>query len=133
MFVRFTKTDLIEARLSIRGVHNLPEPAPEPLIVKGLVTVKSFYETTFSEVTGKPVYIRNYTIVFRDAARVLWTQHFPTALYADASMEDVIMAQIPEGISLEMDWPPLFEKQPMIFLGLGNGEFQSSFYDFLIW
>jgi len=133
MFVRFTKTDLIEARLSIRGVHNLPEPAPEPLIVKGLVTVKSFHETTFSEVTGKPVYIRNYTIVFRDAARVLWTQHFPTALYADASMEDVIKAQIPEGISLEMDWPPLFEKQPMIFLGLGNGEFQSSFYDFLIW
>ncbi|MCX5847203.1 MAG: hypothetical protein NTW12_12750 [Deltaproteobacteria bacterium] len=133
MFLCFTKPDLIEARLSMQGVHNLPEPAPEPLIVKGLVTGKSFRETTFSGVTGNPVYIRYYKIEFQDAARVLWTQHFPTVLYADASMEDVIKAQIPEGISLEMNWPPLNEKQPMIFLGLGNDQVRSSFYDFLIW
>jgi len=47
-------------------------------------------------------------------------------------MEDVIKAQVPEGLSVEMDWLPLQDKDPMIFLGLGDGQDQCSFYDFLL-
>ena len=36
LFLRFIQPDPIEVRLSIRGVHNLPKPPPEPLVVTGL-------------------------------------------------------------------------------------------------
>jgi len=129
----FAKQDLIDARLTIQAVYNLPDPAPEPLIVRGLVTRKSFRETSFVGVTGQPVYVRNYSITFRDPARVLWTQHFPTALYTNASMETVIRAQVPESVSLDIDWLRLMDKDPIYFLGLGDGQNRCSFYDFLMW
>ena len=50
LFPKFTRRDPIEARLSIRGVYNLPKPPPEPLIVNGLVTWKSVREVAFEKV-----------------------------------------------------------------------------------
>jgi hypothetical protein len=133
LFYAFTGQDRIDARLSIQAVHNLPTPAPNPLIVKGLVTRKSVREVDFEEVEGQPVLVRRYEIHFRDAARVLWRQHFPTALYVNAKMTDVIEAQIVEGISLEMEWDALDAICPVICLGLGASGNGASFYDFLMW
>lgn len=129
---RFSDSDLIDAALSIQAVYHLPQPTPDPMLVKGLVTKKFFRETDFVDVRGNPVYLRNYTIAFRDPARVLWTQHFPTVLYADASMKKVIQAQVPDGMWLDIDWLAINDEKPMYFLSLGDGDYDSSFYDFLM-
>ena len=133
LFPKFTKLDQIEARLSIRGVYNLPSPAPEPLMVKGLVTWKSVSEVAFEEVKGHPVLLRHYTIHFQDVAQVLWRQHFPTALYPDAKMSDVIKGQLVKGVTLEMQWDTLEKEQRMICLSQGAVRNGASFYDFLMW
>jgi len=133
LFPDFTKLDQIEARLSIRGVYHLPSPAPEPLMVKGLVTRKSVREVAFEEVKGHPVLLRHYTIHFQDVAQVLWRQHFPTALYPDAKMSDVIKGQLVKGVTLEMQWDTLEKEQRMICLSQGAARNGASFYDFLIW
>jgi hypothetical protein len=133
LFSRFTRPDQIEARLSIQGVYNLPLPRPEPLVVKGPVTWKSVREVDFEEVKGHPVLFRHYAIHFQDPARVLWSQHFPTALNVNAKMEDVIKAQVVEDISLTMDWDALEKQRPMICLGQGAAGNAASFYDFLMW
>jgi hypothetical protein len=133
LFPKFTKLDQIEAWLSIRGVYNLPSPAPDPLTVKGLVTWKSVSEVAFEKVKGHPVLLRHYTIHFQDVAQVLWRQHFPTALYPDAKMVDVIKAQLVQGVTLQMQWDSLEKEQPMIFLSQGAAFHGASFYDFLMW
>lgn len=131
LFKGFVQKDPIEARLSIQGVHNLPEPAPAPIVVKGLVTEKSVSEFSFEEVSGSPVLLRQYAIQFKDYAQVLWRQHFPTTLYTDAKMREVVKEHRVEGISLSMSWRVLEAERPMICLGLGQDE--ASFYDFLVW
>jgi hypothetical protein len=133
LFPFFTRLDPIQARFSIRGVHNLPTPKPEPLVVKGLVTWKSLREVVVEEVKGQPVLLRHYTIHFQDSAQVLWRQHFPTALYADDTMEDVIKMQVAKGVSLRMDWGVLGKEKAMICLSLGAASNGASFYDFLLW
>jgi hypothetical protein len=131
LLTKFTAADRIEARLSVAGVLNQPTPAPEPLVVAGLVTDKGILERSFAALKGEAVLQRQYTIHFEDPASVLWRQHFPNLLDADATLEDVIKQQVVEGISLEMAWDALKAERPIICLGLGEG--RASFYDFVIW
>ena len=133
LFPKFTRLDQIDARLSIQGVYNLPSPEPEPLVVTGPVTWKSVQEIVVEEVEKEPVLFRHYAVHFQDAAQVLWRQHFPTALYANAKMMDVINAHLVNGISLRMEWEVLEKELPMICLSLGAGHKEANFYDFLMW
>lgn len=133
LFSKFIKPDLIEVRLTIQGVYNLPSPAPEPLVIVGIVTNKSVREITYKDVSGNPVLERHYEIYFQDAPQVLWKQHFPTELYIEKKMADILKANAVEGISLEMEWDALKRKQAMTCLGLGNDLNEASFYDFLMW
>lgn len=133
LFAKFATPELMQMRLSIRGVHNLPTPAPEPLVVAGVVTDKAVREVSYKSVGGNPVLQRNYHIHFQDAPQVLWQQHFPTALYTDKSLADILKAQAVEGISLSFDWDKLQRKQPLFCLGLGSERNVASFYDFIMW
>lgn len=133
LYSDFILTDLIEARMAVEGVYNLPKPKPEPLLVQGLVTQKYIYERTYSEIEDTPIMFRRYTIYFRDAASVLWRQHFPTALWVDAKMSDVIKAQVVKGVSMNMAWDVLETVRPLICLSLGDCANSASFYDFIIW
>lgn len=131
LLAKFLLPDRIEARLSIEGVVDLPDPPPPPMVITGLVTSKAIAETSYHEVSGEPVLIRKYKIQFMDYASVLWKQHHPTLLYAETSMGEVIKQQLAEGISLEQSWGRLKSERPLICLGLG--ESRTSFYDFLLW
>jgi hypothetical protein len=133
LFSKFIKPDLVEMRLSIQGVYDLPSPAPEPLVIVGIVTKKSVREITYKDVSGNPVLQRHYEIFFKDAPQVLWKQHFPTELYIEKKMADILKANAMEGISLEMEWDVLQRKQAVTCLGLGNDLNEASFYDFLMW
>jgi hypothetical protein len=133
LFPKFIRPDLMEVRLSIQGVHNLPSPEPEPLVIVGIVTKKSVREITYKDVSGNPVLHRHYEIFFKDAPQVLWKQHFPTELYIKKKMADILKANAVEGISLEMEWDALERRQAMTCLGLGHDLNEASFYDFLMW
>ena len=133
LFPRFKSKDLIECRLALKAVYNLPKPAPDPLVVKGPVTLKSVRELTYEKVKGQPVLFRHYEVHFQDAARMLWRQHYPAALYEGTRMADVINAHLVKGISLDMKWDELETEMPMICLGSGADRMEASFYDFILW
>jgi len=129
----FSSNKLIEVDFFVQRVYNLSPPVSEPLLLKGLVKEKTFWETTYKDTKGRPVLFRSYSIHFADIAQVLWKQHFPTELYTDTTMSKVIKAQIVKGITLKEDWKVLNAKHPIICLGLGDKENKASFYDFLMW
>jgi len=133
LFRKFVKPDLIEVRISVLGVHNLPSPEPDPLVIRGVVTDKSVREVSYKEVSGAPVLQRNYRISFQDTPQVLWKQHFPTELYTEKSIADILEANAAEGISLKLAWDKIKRKPAMICLGLGSDLNAASFYDFVIW
>jgi hypothetical protein len=148
---QFSNEDLIEIDLSIMPVLHLPEPAPEPLKIIGVVTDKSVTELHYRALSERPVLYRYYQLKFADPARVLWQQHFPCELYVKQSMSSVIKAQIPELFKVDLKLDLLDDLQPMICLGLGKRQnvnvgginqhtltsakqslSTASFYDFLI-
>jgi hypothetical protein len=138
----FTTENLIEIELGISAVHNLPDPAPDALKVKGLVTERTLTEQAYRQVSGAPVLYRYYQINVRDPAQVLWQQHYPSELYVDDCMSSVINAQVFSPISLTIDFEPAEQVFPIICLPLGNTEKchpgetgmtnSASFYDFLL-
>ncbi|MCP3944055.1 MAG: hypothetical protein GY710_21605 [Desulfobacteraceae bacterium] len=133
LFATFVKPDIIEVQISVSGVYNLPSPPPLPLKVKGIVTDKSIREEIYDEVLNNPVLQRYYELSFTDAPKALWTQHFPSQLYVEKSMKDILEANAVEGITLDMDFDALSKQYPMLCLGLKNFNEEASFFDFLIW
>ncbi len=133
LFSAFTRQDLIEAKLSVLRQHHLPSPEPQALTVKGPVTEKSLRETEQEAVQENPVLVRHYEIRFHDPAWVFWRQHFPSMLYVDKPMSEIIKGHIVKGISLEMEWQILENQRAMTFLNLGAGSGGASFHDFMMW
>ncbi|QRK06977.1 hypothetical protein JQX13_44115 [Archangium violaceum] len=131
----FLKPDLAEVSLELKSLHtDLPaKPTPTSLTVKGLVHDKTLTELRATPAQGDPILYRRYGVSFRDAARLLWSQHFPCVLYTQKSFKDVLDAHKGDKISLTYDWSAVLDTTcPMIFLGL-DPEKASSFYDLLLW
>jgi hypothetical protein len=128
---KFLTQDLTEATISIDQRAEGTAP-PAPLVLKGLVTDKELREVTFGGVKGDPVLVREYTIHARDAAGVLWRQHFPIVLKTGTSMSDLIGEHLATGITVDAgDLGDAGDAKPMITLPLGEGD--ASFYDTLAW
>ena len=132
LYKEFVKQDIIEVRISVSGVFNLPSPPPSPLIVTGIVTEKSLLEERYKDVSGIPVLQRYYELTFVDAPAALWTQHYPAELYVGKNMKDIIKVNTVEGITVDIDFDVLGKELPMLCLGPGDNN-EASFYDFLIW
>jgi hypothetical protein len=132
----FLKPDLAEVSLELKTNYtDLPtNPTATSLQVKGLVVDKGLTELTAAQVKGAPLIFRRYTVHFQDAARLLWTQHYPCVLYTEKSVKDVLEAHKGEKISLTYDWAGVVDaSSPMLFVGLSPGAGAPSFYDFLLW
>ena len=127
----FCSTAIIQSTLTVAS----PDPKlPEKLLLKGLVTARSLVtENTINKAKETPVLMRLYRIHFKDFAQAVWSQHFPTSLYVDKTMKDVIEAQKSPLINITYDWEVLTLKQPIIALGLGCEGNRASFYSFLMW
>lgn len=131
----FLKPDLVEVQLEVQA--DLPgtssEPTYTPLKVKGYVTEKSLQEEVVTTGDSDLVLHRRYGIRFLDAARLLWRQHYPCALYTQKTVKDVLEAHKGDKIALDYDWDAkLGTQHSMIFVGL-EPERGSSFYDWVLW
>jgi len=131
----FLKPDLVEVSLSLTAV--LPETSAKPthtaLEIKGFVTDKTLVEETIPTESTSVVLHRRYGIRFQDAARLLWRQHHPCALYTSKTVQDILDAHKGEKISLAYDWDAgLGTAHPMLFVGLEPGS-GISFYDWVLW
>jgi len=142
LITAFVSDSLIGLHLNISPVMHLPDPAPSPLSLVGLVKRKQVEEKISGDVSGRPVCFRYYEIAFNDAAQFLWTQHFPTQIYVDKTLRSIIEAQLSSQISMRFESPELELVKPLQCLALGNRDCftplstgssnRASFYDFVI-
>ncbi|NMO18633.1 hypothetical protein HPC49_12415 [Pyxidicoccus fallax] len=131
----FLKPDLAEVSLEVCAVHTdlRPRQKPTPLKLKALVSSKALVELPASSAPDAPLLHRRYTVHFLDAARLLWRQHHPCALYTQKTLQDVLEEHKGEKISLSYDWDAVLGvAHPLLFLGLER-EAGASFYDFVLW
>jgi hypothetical protein len=105
----------------------------QTLTVKGLVMDKGVFERSFPDVQDSPVLHRRYTIRFADRGFVLWRQHFPSSLYVDKTIKDLIADNLPDGVTVDHNWAAATVQHPVLSLGLGAATNDASFYDFLFW
>ncbi len=130
----FLKPDLVEVKVEVKAV--LPETSAQPthtaLTIKGYVTEKSLEEDAITTGDSDLILHRRYGIRFQDAARLLWRQHFPCALYTQKSAKDVLDAHKGDKIQLAYDWETITKQHPMIFVGL-DSQRGASFYDWALW
>jgi hypothetical protein len=130
----FVEPHLITARLTLEGHDHLPTPAPKPFVVQGVVYEKRLFEMVEQGDKDLPVRFRKYRVRFGDHARILWRQHFPSALFADMEVKKVIASQGVEGIKLNLDWPAELDTvRRIICLPLGCEGNEASFYDWVLW
>jgi hypothetical protein len=128
----FIKPDLIEVALSVAPVLVSPEAAPiQPITLAGLVIDKSITELLLRKSADLPVLARRYRIAFADPAQVLWGQHYPSQLYTNKSMVDVINDHLGDKITVTYDFSALSTSRPLVFLHLPQGG--ASFWDFVSW
>ncbi|WP_232293142.1 hypothetical protein [Stigmatella aurantiaca] len=131
----FVKPDLIAVTLELKA--NLPETSARPsqtaLKVQGFVTEKTLVEESVSTGQSSLILHRRYGLRFQDAARLLWRQHYPCALYTAKTVQDVLEEHKGEKIALTYDWDAgLGATHPMIFVGL-DPRGGASFYDWVLW
>ncbi len=132
-FTAFADTTITSFSLSVQATWNQPDDTPDPLYVEGLVIRKSVREYTVEIMKDTPIIWYDFDIEFKDAAQVLWRQHYPVKVYADTSMKDVITEHTVENFTVNADWEPLETTCDQICLALGVEGNHASFYDFLIW
>ena len=132
LFVAFQKPDLLQVRLSVAEDKPHHEPAPEPLVLQGLVRSRRLLAETHGSAQDTGYFFRRYTVEFADAAQVLWRQHRPTELHTELSMAELLEAH-KASLQLTLDWATLKRKQPLLCLALGSDAPGVSFYDFVLW
>jgi hypothetical protein len=131
----FLKPDLVEVALEVKAV--LPETSAQPthtaLKVKGFVSEKTLVEDAVATGDSDLILHRRYGIRFLDAARLLWRQHYPCALYTSKTVQQVLEAHKGDKIQLAYDWSDVLGSQhPMLFVGLEPRR-GASFYDWVLW
>ncbi|HEY2027914.1 MAG TPA: hypothetical protein VGH20_01785 [Myxococcales bacterium] len=131
----FQKQDLSSISVSIKSVLSGESDSPSftALVVKGIVTERSVVETpTLTGGKTSAVVARKYKVRFGDAARVLWGQHRPCALYTNKAFSAVLDDHKGDKIVLAYDWEDeLSKERPQIFVGLDR-DAGPSFYDFVL-
>ena len=127
---------MIKATLGFKPLD--PLQAEEPLIeFKGIIIEKKFKRVP-SSLEQKNQAHRMYEIHFIDNARATWEEHYPTNIYIDESMKDVLEKHLNPEIKINYKWDLLEIKHPIIAFSLQHKYWlssyeQTNFYSFLIW
>lgn len=132
----FCNESIIEASLSFSPNRADPKAKDVPPIeLKGIVTERALLdEHANAKVPQSPIWMRLYSVRFKDNAQVIWSQHYPTVLYVEKTLQEMLDLQKNKFIDIQYDWEPLLsKKRPIIALGLGCEGNRASFYDFFMW
>jgi len=132
---KFVGPKLIEVALSLQSgwTNNAKEIRPA-VTLRGIAHERTLQEIQqHLELAAMPVVMRRYTLRVTDPMRALWGQHFPSVLYADATMKQVLDEHKGDRIALAYEWPELEVKRPIIFVGLDPSSGPASFYDYVMW
>ena len=139
LFTPFTATNPLTATLTVEPLYGATAegregPAVPPLKLMGRVEERHVRERTFANVKDLPVMQRRYRIRLVDPAAMLWRRHFPSGVWVDQSLEEVIQANTPQGLDVAFKWAAAKVKHPLHALGLGaEDDSGASFLDFLHW
>lgn len=131
-----TSTKVIKATLGFKPTD--PLQGIEPYIeFKGIITGKNFKRVSSSLGREEQAH-RMYEIHFIDNARATWEQHYPTNIYVDESMKDVLEKHVNPEIKMDYKWDPLEIKHPLTSFSLQHKYWlkpheQTNFYSFLTW
>lgn len=131
----FQKPDLGEVEVSVLPSHwdtSLAKTV-KPVATKGIILEKRVIEHTYTRgFDGAVVLFRTYSVRFADAARALWTQHFPCNLLVAKAFKDALEAYKGSAITATYSWDVITAQRPMIFFHLDPAR-GASFYDLVIW
>jgi len=133
LFEHFVKKEPLEAALKLDRAYDTEGGNALGLELKGLVEERWVHERAFADVQDAPVLQRRYRVRFSDRATVLWRQHFPTGVWVDQKLQEVIEAHKPDGVDLSFQWEVAKTKRPLHTLGLGAEGNAASFHDFIHW
>lgn len=128
----FYELPLIQVTLTI-----LSQSAPDaikPLELEGVVTKKALVKESFNANTsGLKVLFRALNIHFKDPLQAMWAQHFPSEIFTQKAMADVLNTYLPGSIKLKIESEVVKKQRPLIALGLGAPHNGASFYSFVMW
>lgn len=133
LFEHFVKKDPLEAVLQLDRAYDTEGGNALGLELTGLVEERWVHERAFADVQDAPVLQRRYRVRFSDRATVLWRQHFPTGVWVDQKLQEVIEAHKPDGVELSFKWEAAKTQLPLHTLGLGAEGNAASFHDFIHW
>lgn len=136
VYAKFIKDELATAKFTVDRKFDKVGASSEPLVLKGIVENRAFSERVFGGIKGEPILHRHYHLDFSDRGQVLWRQHFPTALYVDKKLSELIDDNRPDGVKVTHEWTAGKVKHPVLSLALGasdTGARGASFYDYLHW
>lgn len=106
---------------------------PPPISTRGLIVRRWLSEHRNDAQLRQPtIMFRRYGIAFADPAAVVWSQHFPIALFTKKTLQAAIDAHRGRDVKLTYDWPVLKAQRPLICLPLDR-ERGVSFRDFVSW
>lgn len=131
-----TGPKVIKATLAFKPTDSME--GTEPFIeFKGIVTKKAFTRLPPNQNHLEQAH-RMYEIHFSDHAKATWEQHYPTNIYVDESMKDVIEKHVNPEVTMNYKWDPIEVKHPVTSFCLQHKywlmpEEQTNFYSFLIW
>ncbi|HEY6878869.1 MAG TPA: hypothetical protein VI299_12655, partial [Polyangiales bacterium] len=131
IFEGFSGTTLLAVTFQFKRVPEGEGDTPTGVSVTGYAVSKAVSEVVGASLSGAPVIGRRYELLVLDAAQAFWTQHRPLELHVQSSMQDMIDANKPTGVTISYDWPAISTPQAVLAVGL-DGEGEPSFYDFLM-
>lgn len=120
----FALKKMIQATLTFTSSENT-----SLLELKGIVYKRSF-ESQGKQIQKKKS--RLFKVRFTDPAKLSWNNHYPTKIFVEETMKNVIEAEKNPLITLKYDWEALNETHPIIAYSLPKHK-QASFYSFLMW
>lgn len=124
-------SDLLTVHLEMAKALYNTSPAPDPLVIDGVVVLRRLREVPSADLGGNPVLYREYELDFEDAAHALWSHHRPSVVYAKSTLQDVLKENTPKDVATRLLWSGLKKTRGIVCLGLGDDV--ASFHDFLFW
>lgn len=127
---------IVKATLTFQSADPM-ELGKQIIEIKGITTGKGFKRVSGSKNEPEKAQ-RIYKIDFCDYLRATWQEHYPTNVYVDESMKDILEKHLHPEVKVNFKWNELEKKFPITAFSLEHKHWlkpqdQSNFYSFLIW